>query len=265
MSQQTDVMMSSTQQAHGKSRKSLRKAARKRADVVSGKDTLLIRRFCKYHKRGNCKEGDKCAYSHETAFERRSAFKNVANIDEVIEEVVEPVVTAPVVSEAIEEIVNFSSSAFVKWIKEEAKVPRASPWYEMSDDECEEQLDKGSINGPTEAEVGEHVIPEAMQEIMNVSTSNAFIEWIKDEAKVPRSSSWYEMSDSEDKKMLVIADVCLQTAPEAPKAARQREAPLNVVGTISLTANDEKRLPDEKSGCRMTGVDVQAMARFVVV
>jgi len=196
MSQQTDVMMSSTQQAHGKSRKSLRKAARKRADVVSGKDTLVIGRFCKYLKRGKCKQGDKCAYSHETAFERS---QKVTNIREVIEEVVEPVVTAPVVSEAIKEIAKISSSsAFVMWIQEEAKVPRASPWYEMSDDECEEQLDKCATNGPTEAEVGEHVISEPMPEIMNVSTSNAFIEWIKDEAKVPRSSPWYQVSDSED-------------------------------------------------------------------
>jgi len=62
--------------------------------------------------------------------------------------------------------------------------------------------------------------------------------------------------------MLVLANVCLQ---ETPEAAPQRGAPLNVVGTISLTANDEKRLTDEKSGCRMTGVDVQAMDRFVVV
>jgi len=195
MSQQTDVMMSSAQQAHGKSHASLRKAARKRADVASGKDTLVINQLCKYLKRGKCQQGDKCAYSHETAFERS---QKVTNIGEVIEEVVEPVVTAPVVSEAIEEIGKIcSSSAFVMWIKEEAKVPRASPWYEMSDDECEEQLDKCSTNGPTEAEVGENVISEAMQEIMNVCTSNAFIEWIKDEAKVPRSSSWYEMSDSE--------------------------------------------------------------------
>merc|ERR1719498_1307862 len=93
---------------------------------------------CKHFKRGKCKKGDKCAYAHESIDEQGKKFKKTGDLVKVKEaEAAEPE-TMQCLSAGAQELVSAaaSSTAFVNWVKQEALVPRANPWFEVvSDDE----------------------------------------------------------------------------------------------------------------------------------